>query len=159
MHITETILRNSAFTLNATKTNFTTSGPQHPQWTKQYCPQFSILGTTHEAIVQAEDNGTFGPDAQTGTPLDPTIPDDTLLQAQCHFYTKLLYLHHNHELPMQHTMTLLRNFHNTIPIFQARSRLLNDPTAWAWDSNTIATIENILRYRLDDTQKAQLMLP
>eukprot|EP00975_Prorocentrum_lima_P029282 6149540-Prorocentrum_lima.AAC.1 len=64
MQITEQSLSRSAFQLNTTKTTFTTSGTPHPQWTKQYNAHFSILGTTHESLTQAADNGTLGHDAQ-----------------------------------------------------------------------------------------------
>eukprot|EP00975_Prorocentrum_lima_P021342 4496016-Prorocentrum_lima.AAC.1 len=64
MKVTEHNLTRSAFQLNTTKTTFTTSGLPHPQWSKQYNAQFSILGTTHESLTQAADNGTLGLDAQ-----------------------------------------------------------------------------------------------
>eukprot|EP00975_Prorocentrum_lima_P010098 2152458-Prorocentrum_lima.AAC.1 len=89
---------------------------------------------------------------EVSTPIDPDAASDTLLRAQEYFYTKLLHLHQQHEFPLQHTYTLLRNYHNNVPIFQARSRLLTPATAHTWDHNTILFLEDTLRTTLNDRE-------
>eukprot|EP00975_Prorocentrum_lima_P020370 4287487-Prorocentrum_lima.AAC.1 len=44
---------------------------------------FSVLGTTHESLTQAEDNGTMGADIHVGTPIDPVSYTHLTLPTIC----------------------------------------------------------------------------
>ena len=120
----------------------TTTGPHHPQCRAHYKPNLHVMGVTHALLKNLEDElqeDTFAP----GAPLLPTDDADAILDAQQRFTNALLRLHNKQLLKPSTTMTLLRNFHNNVPVHRLRAATTSDTIASRWDKllhNTVATI-------------------
>ena len=120
----------------------TTTGPHHPQCRAHYKPNLHVMGVTHALLKNLEDElqeDTFAP----GAPLLPADDADAILDAQQRFTNALLRLHNKQLLKPSTTMTLLRNFHNNVPVHRLRAATTSDTIASRWDKllhNTVATI-------------------
>ena len=79
-----------------------------------------------------------------GTALDPAAGDDVLLEAQTRLLRALTRLHQKHLLRPSTTMTLIRNFHNNVPVHRLRAAPLSDQTATQWDNNLYTFISTLL---------------
>ena len=101
------------------------------------------MGVSHAALHNLHDalpNDTHPP----GTALDPAAGDDVLLEAQKRLLSTLLRLHQQQLLRPSTTMSLIRDFHNNVPVHRIRAAPLDDDTAKRWDTNLYTTISTIL---------------
>ena len=101
------------------------------------------MGVTHALFKSLEDNLT---DDQLlpGTPLQRDDNADSILLAQARFCDALLRLHNKHLIKPSTTMTLLRNFHNNVPVHRMRAAPLPDHIAQRWDNNLYTSISTFL---------------
>ena len=137
-------LQHIGLQLNASKTELTSRGPPHPLLAHHYKDNLQVMGVTHALFKSLEDNLT---DDQLlpGTPLQPDDNTDSILLAQARFCNALLRLHNKELLKPATTMTLLRNFHNNVPVHRIRAAKTSDEVARTWDEllhHTVCTILN-----------------
>ena len=120
-----------------------TNGPHHPQLGQLCKPNLQVMGVTHALFKGLEDNlpsDTIRP----GTPLRPDEHSDAILTAQAQFCEALLRLHSKQLIKPSTTMTLLRNFHNNVPVHRIRATRTSDTVAQRWDALLHTTVCAIL---------------
>ena len=158
LEATQRHLQRIGLELNTTKTEMTTRGPHHPQLTPHYKPNLHVMGVTHAVFKGLEDNL---PEDQLppGTPLQPDDNADAILVAQAHFCTALLRLHNQQLLRPSTTMTLLRNFHNNVPVHRLRATTTSDEVAKRWETLLCTTLCTILETQQTDVLSHAIHLP
>ena len=144
--------------LNANKTEMTTKGPQHPQLTQYYKPNLQVMGVTH-ALFKGMEDTVPSDQLLPGTPLQPYDNTDAILLAQARFCNALLRLHNNQLLRPSTTMTLLRNFHNNVPVHRLRATKTSDSVAKQWETLLTTTLCTILQTNHTETLNHTLHLP